>query len=379
MGPKSALLLLLVVLALTGAPAPAAAQMTPDLSCTGARRGSGCDEARIRRQREVYDMPPVEQLRDEGVQVRRIFYSQAVEWSEHDIGALVFERRPGRGPTVRFQSPRGADGNLPEPLVALLTPDAWREALISVETLRRNSRRRDGQEVCLFGWDYHVEIGDPARAGRRARLYRRAENACSDPSPAEAYVRTMAALAERFFPACGLLRFPVPSEAVSRLPVCAWLQGDRAAAAAVRNAVTPFLDFTDAAEAARLFDAFGDAAELDWNGTSVTGRRAVAEHWARAATQSQWPEFRLVSIRGENAARVVVRGELEQGDPVDGPARACYRRGHVEMIWTRDESGRFSIGRVSVGPFEPFVPASLPPSIRSLPSPCGASQPAPAP
>ena len=323
-------------------------------------------------------MPSLELLRDEGVQVRRIFYSRAHEWSEWDIGALVFERRPGHGPTVRYQTPRGDDGRLPEPLVAELTPEAWRETLERAEDLeRRFAPERNSQNICISGWDYNVEIGDPAVDEVPARLVRRAENGCNDPSPAKAYAFSMAALAEPFFPACRVLRFPEEREAVSRLPVCAWLQGDRLAAAEVRNAITPFLDFRDAAEAARLFGAFGYDAELDWNGARVSGGRAVAGHGARAATQSRWPDFRIVSIRGETAARVLVRGELEQEERL-GPASTCFRRASVEMVWLKVGNGPFSIRRVTVGPFEPFVPASLPPGMRRAPSPCAAPGAAPA-
>ncbi len=131
-------------------------------------------------------MPSLEQLRDDGVQVRRIFYSRAHEWSEWDIGALVFERRPGRGPVVRFQPPRDADGRLPEPLVAELTLEAWRETLTRAEDIERHFvPQRDDQTVCMSGADYTVEIADPAVAEVPASLYRRSENACLDPTPAE--------------------------------------------------------------------------------------------------------------------------------------------------------------------------------------------------
>jgi hypothetical protein len=182
-------------------------------------------------------------------------------------------------------------------------------------------------------------------------------------------VRRLATLAERFFPACNVLRFPGDTEAVSRLPVCAWLEGDRLAAAEVRNAITPFIDFDNAAEAARLLDAFDYDAELDWNGTRVSGRRAVAEHWARAATQSIGPVFSIVSIRGESAARVRVQAELEQEERM-GFNQACFRHASVEMIWLRSGEGRFVIRRATVGPFVPFVPTSLPPAMRRAPSPC---------
>jgi hypothetical protein len=369
--------LVLLVLAALATFAPAAAQMTPGVRCTGDSRDSGCDAARIRRQREVYDMPSLEQLRDEGVQVRRMFFSRAAEWDEWDIGALLFERRPGHGPVVRFQPPRGEDGRLPEPLVAELTLEAWREALTRSEGLeRRFAPQRDGQNICLFGADYTVETADPPAAEEPARLYRHSENACYDPTPAEAYVRSMAALAEPFFPACRVLRFAGDSEAVSRLPICAWLQGDRLAAAEVRNGMTPFIDFDDAAAVGRLFDAFHYDAELDWNGTHISGGRAVAEHWARAATQPPGTEFRMVSIQGETGTRVLVRAELEQEERL-GPASTCFRRASVEMTWVNAGDGRFSIRRVTVGQFEPFVPASLPPSMRRAPSPCVALRPAP--
>jgi hypothetical protein len=364
----------LLILGLIAGAMPAAAQTMPGTRCSGTHQDANCDALRIRRQYELYDAPPLEQLRDEGVQVRRVFFSRAMEWSAIDLGELTFERRPGHGPVVRFQLPRGDDGRLPEPLVAELTPEAWQQALSASENLeRRFVPLRNDQDVCMFSWDYTVELSDPAEGEGPATLYRRAENACYDPSPAQAYVRTLAALAERFFPACAVLRFPGNSEAVSRLPLCAALQGDRIAAAEVRNAITPFIDFHDAAAAAQLFDAFDYDADLDWNGTRVSGRRAVAEHWARAATQSIGPDFRIVSIRGETAARVRVQAELEQEERM-GFSQACFRRASVEMIWIRSGDGGFVIRRATVGPFEPFVPTSLPPAMRRAPSPCAVTR-----
>lgn len=334
---------------------PAAAQMTPELSCRGDRADRGCEAARIRRQREVYDLPSLEQLRDDGVQVRRMFFWRAEEWSEWNIGVLLFERRPGHGPTVHFQLPRNADGTMPEPLVAELTEEAWREVLArSVAIDRRYVPLPNDQEVCMSGSDYTVETSDPADREIPATLRRQTTNACTDSGPARAYVLDMATLAERFFPACALLRFPGNTAAISRLPICAWLEGDRLAAAEVRNALTPFDDFSDATEAARLFDAFDMDAELYWNGTRTTGRRAVAEQWARNATQSDWPEFLMASIRGETGDRVRVRAQLDQGERVDNVWR--HRRAPVEMIWLRRGDGRFYLRQTTVGAFAPYTP-----------------------
>ena len=355
-GARAGAILLLAALAWLATARPAAAQTTPGLRCGGDRPDRGCDAARVRRQRALYDMPPLEQLRDEGVEVRRVFFSQAMEWDELDLGALVFERRPGHGPTVRFQLPRGRDDQLPEPLVADLTLDAWRDVLARSEGIeRRFVPSTNAQDACLFGWDYMVEIATPAATeGGTPYLYRRVENACINASPAEAYVRGLATLAERFFPACGVLRFPEDTEAVSRLPLCAALEGDRIAAAEVRNAIAPFLDFDNAAEAARLYDAFAYDAELDWNGEQVSGGRAVADRWARGASQSSWPSFRITSLRGETGARVRVRGELGQTEARQGPDE--QRRAPVEMIWIRGGDGRFQLRRATVGAFEALPP-----------------------
>jgi hypothetical protein len=346
---------LLAAITLFMVASPAAAQTTPGLSCDGATPDPGCNAARIRRQRALYDLPSLEQLRDQGVEVRRIFYSRALPWADRNPGALVFERRPGHGPVVRFQPPRGEDGRVPEPLVADLTFEAWRDVLARSDDLqRRFVPLAVRPNLCRFGWDIVVESATPAAENVAPIFYRGTEAVCADTSPATSYARGLATLAERFFPACALLHYRLDTQPVERLAECAALQGDRIAAAEVRNAIEPFLGFHNAAEAARLYDAFAYDAELDWNGEQVTTPIAPADRWAQGASQSNWPAFTIVSILGETATRVRVRGELWQTTVRQGPDE--HRRAPVEMLWIRHPDGRFLLRRATVGAFQAMPP-----------------------
>ncbi len=312
-----------------------------------------CNAARAERLRALYDVPALEELRRDGVQVRRVFYVDNQGW---DAGALSFTRAPGQPPRVSFQrAPR--DGERPAPLVADLPAEIWDQAVVRSEYFDRSyapappAPPTEDEVICLHGWGYYVEASDPAWLRRPATLRRRVDSACTAESPAPEYARALADMAVALFPACMALEQWHHGLAIRRLNACAQLSGDRLAAAEVRNALHPLLELNDRDGFETIRPVFAAAARLDWDGASASGLEPAARLWLRRFREHRYAVLGTTRIHGETQDRVLVDGFVAY-QTLAGEAH----RAPVEMIFSSDDGDMLTLERASVGPYRPDPP-----------------------
>jgi hypothetical protein len=332
------------VLALFGAfafSAPAAAQSAQSNACLD-NGSDACQAERVVAARTLYDLPPIEQLLAEGVQVRRAFFVDGhyyVGVFGPDLGVVSFTRAPGGAPTVTFQLP--FDGvHRHAPLVAAVPAPVWAEALAGAEGFDRPVPPLPELALCFHVAEYNVEAADPAAAGRPASFRRRYDNRCTEQSPTIDYAERLMALAAGLFPECAPLRVDLYEQSIRYLRDCARLSGDRRAAAAAFVAMAVLRPISDSTGLDQLAAVFAPQARLDYQGGSVTGAVAVAERWRREVGRRRWL-LRWDRIEGVSAERVEAGGLLIDGE----------READVSVLWTRVGEGRFTAERATIGAF----------------------------
>jgi len=349
----SAILQLAALALAAGSPA----QSTPDRNCTDDRGLDRCVADQQARTRALFGVRSIEQHRDAGDQVRRVFY---VDGYGRDTIAISFVRAPGREPIAYLHFPnrqdRPANRSLEAPVPELVWNDILRRSANFDRsfTPRPATQRQPGEDqeiaICLHSWVYTIEAYDPARpSGERAALRRKTEDACEN-GPGEAFAWELQAAALPLFPFCAALDPDQHRNPASQLAACSLLSGDRLAAASVMNRLDSFRRARRPEDGRILSGIFDFRARIDWQGSVSVSSGAHPENlWLERLAADGAPAFFYESIEGLSADRVRVRGSLHRS--VDGSegTEATRSLAPVEMIWTFTGVREFQVESVTVG------------------------------
>ncbi len=303
------------------APTPAPAV---DRDCRDDRMIDRCAEADQRRMGALYGLRPIEEHRDAGDRVRRVFY---VDGYGRDVVAIAFVRAAGRDPAVFVHFPRRAGEAAPAPFEAPVTQAVWDDlifrsalfdrALIPVPT------PDNVIPICMHSWLYAVEASDPARSQyERATIRRATHNSCG-PSLAQAFAIEAQRAALPLFPACNRLDPEQHRNPASQLAACRLLSGDRVAAAEILNLAGPFRRVSTREEAGLIYGRFAYDATVDWNGARNTGDGSAMAFWIERVLAEGRPSLFFESVEGISADEVRLKAFFSAHRPrFGGPAGA---------------------------------------------------------
>jgi hypothetical protein len=332
----------------------AVAQVDPN--CRDDPSGGPCVEARVRRIREPYGVPSIEEHRAAGDQVRRIFYVGSTGYNRLFI---AFVRPRGGDPIVSVHFPRRAGGQAEPPLQTALPWAVWQDVLFRSAYFDRDlaalPSRGGSRSICLDGGTYLVEATDPPLSREEPPTLRRAIGHDCEDGLAKQYAAEVERAALPLFPHCARLdprQYPSP---ILQLEACRSLRGDRMAAAEVLNDAEAFRAISGSWDAARLARIFSERSRIDWNGERNEGGGAAA-FWAAHATPAiSVTNISYESIEGESADRVRLTGTLSRFVETRRAGVTAIETARVEQIWVR-YLGAFRVESATVGPWEPYPP-----------------------
>jgi hypothetical protein len=330
------------------APAPALTQTRESRDCFDDKMVDRCDAQQQERVRRLFGLKSIEEHRDAGDQVRRVFY---VEGHGFDRMAIAFVRAAGHDPAVWVHFRPGEDGRR-EPLTAPIPEAIWTEILLKTAYFHRElvpePPRTDVTvvELCAHSWVFTAEAADPAaNEFDRPHVRRRTEDECTD-GLTTAFAWEAPRIALRLLPHCGLLEPNERSTPLERLDACSSLSGDRIAAAHVWNRMHGFEDRHGGSARYGLRHLFESGATVDWNGER-NGAEDPPSFWARMLGTDE-AYFYAREIEGVSASRVRVLGELRRFAGRDRQADVAP----VEMIWRSRLEREFLVESATVGRWE---------------------------
>lgn len=344
-----ALAALALALSCTAADAQQPGQLqaaTPE--CSDDRGTDRCSAEQHRRVLALYGLEPIERLRGDGAQVRRVFY---VDGNGRDAAAITFERRPERDPMMFVHFPRQG-GARPRPQMEAQVPEAvWWDIVNGSEDFERDlAPLPEGDSgVCLHSWVYTVEAADPTRGRELASARRKTQSACGG-GLAGRYARHVYDLAVPLLPHCAALDADRHRNSVALLQACSLLSGDRSAAALAMNAAQALRNIGEPDELSRVRDAFDPNATLIWASERHGGSFAAARAWFAGVMAVRPTHFYIEGVHGLSANRARLIGRLWRSESADGNSSGSNQHATVEQIWSR-ASGEWKLENATVGPF----------------------------
>jgi hypothetical protein len=347
--------LLWALSALLFASAPAAAQRWPDQQCVENPNLEPCLQSRGDSLARVYGVRRIEEHRDAGDEVLRIFYSK------DGFNVLVsFVRAASREPIAYVHFPRVDGLPAPAPMQAPIPQASWYQALYRAAYADRSfvpvpPPPSDNQTICLHPWAYVFEASVPAAPATGVRPYVRRYSIYScDDAPLLHFAADLQRLVLPLFPACDAIDDRLYGNGVQRLLRCRALSGDRLAAAGVLNLVHAFESIGGSADPHDLDNLFASDVTIDWNGRRrPQGDQAPAAFWRARMAEDRVNDFHVEVIEGQSADRVRVTGYLFRDQP--GTNDETISRARLEQVWTRTYSGT-RVTSVTVGPWEVHRP-----------------------
>ena len=326
----------------------AAGQPTQERDCHDDNGVDRCTEEQQRRVRQAYGVRSIEEHREAGDQVRRVFF---VDGYGRDLVLIAFTRVPESDPTVRVHYPQRERQLRSEPMEAPVPQPVWDEVLWRSREFERTFVPRSGEDpsICLHSWVFTIEAVDRPRGRLPAELRRKTEDSCEN-GPASIYAREIQRLALPLFPHCAALDPNQHRNSATMLDVCRLLHGDRLSAAEVFNLAVPFRRVSTREEAALINGRFDHEAVVNWNGASNTGQVSARDFWVERMLAEREPSFYFESVHGERSDRVRLTAALMR--PVESPdgRERYFEHADVEQIWVRDFNGEMKIERATVGP-----------------------------
>jgi hypothetical protein len=330
---------------------PAAAQRWPDPDCFPDPNIPSCLQSRADGLARDYGVRRIEEHRDAGDEVVRIFYEH-----NSDLALIEFVRAPGRDPVANVYFPRSAVQQAATPMQAVIPQAVWSEAVERAAYADRSfvsvpPRESDGQTVCLHPWAYVFEASDPAAPefGIRARIRRHSIDSC-DAAPLLQFAADFRRLALPLFPACDALDPRAYGNEVLRLVICQVLSGDKLAAATVMNMAYTFQTARGPEDLRDLQELIDSNAVIDWNGRRRTAEdRNPAAFWLARVAEHQVVSFVVRRAEGLPGGHVRVTGYLLCSRP--GTNDGTYLQAHFEQAWATTWSGT-QVVSLTVGPWE---------------------------
>ncbi|RYE38764.1 MAG: hypothetical protein EOP21_11675 [Hyphomicrobiales bacterium] len=294
-----------------------------------------------------------------GAEVYRALY---VDGYGKDLPAVSFERRPGRSPEVVVY---GFDGSS---MRSTVSAELWREIRAESVLADRDlvdlsqPTTSDGQptipSICLHAWVYTVEMANSSRAGGAITPVRtRTEGGCGT-GLTNRFASILAAKAVAAIPPCDVLDQRGQRSHLHLLQTCMALEGDRLAAAELRNARQTIgprygLDRTDPGNWRAAIGTNGSPI-LNWAGEIVQTSRGqnnlVAEFIVAKLSALQGLGFEQQTFEGVDARTGVITGRA--GYNQDGRRySASYRQ---TWIWDYNLHD-WMLSEWVIQPFEPVT------------------------
>lgn len=328
-----------------------AAPTAPD--CHDDRMVNRCAEAEQRRVRQLYGLRPIEEHRDAGDQVRRVFF---VDGYGRDLVAIAFVRARGHDPALWIHYPRREGEAQADPLQAPVPQDAWSEVLARSENFERSFAPPAGTNpgetnLCLHAWVYTIEATDPRQGSRPAALRRKIESACES-GPGAAYAADLARTALSLIPHCAALDRAEHRNEAAMLAACRLLRGDRMAAAEVLNLAGVFRRTSTREEAGLIFGRFQYNATVNWNGARNTGPGSAMAFWLGRVFDEDRPSLFFESVEGVSADEVRLKALFHRVVYDSAGRQVRVERADVAQVWERDQGGSWQIASATVGPWE---------------------------
>jgi hypothetical protein len=337
-----------IALAFLGLPAAPASAQYPgrDSRCFDNHHDERCRLLRVEMQQSLYDLPPIEDLQRDGVEVLRAFYVMGAHPA--NVGALTFSRRPGEAPRVEFRIP-SRNGRVRR-VGAEVPPEIWARVLARSEGFERIVGAPDPDGICMHPSFYNVEAADPAAAGRPGGVRVRHDSICAVTRAPETAFH-LAALAITLIPRCRALDSE-NSIPFSLLATCAGL--DSVFAAEIHNAIDVLFDWgNDDEQGVRAL--FAEQASLDWGGETMSGRDAAVPRWLRDM-RTRGAALGWDRIERVDNGHGRVFGHIVYSVAGTGPESGeVYYRARARLDLARGADGRFHITRARIGRFSRFI------------------------
>ena len=337
----------------------AAARDTAEGDCRDNDGVERCEAEQQRRLRDLYGVRSIEEHREAGDRVYRVFY---VDGYGNDLILIAFVRTPGRDPTLWVHYPQRPGQPRLEPLQAPVPQAVWDEIVDRSANFERSYAMPAGENpasrsFCLHGWNFTIETVGRRRGRPPIEIRRKTENACED-GPGTAYSHEVYRLALPLIEPCASLDPRHHRNAAMILRACGFLHGDRLVAAEVLNLAHDFVNFEGVGNAARMSGRFAHEPSIDWNGELYRGPgQGAVEFWAaRLAGGNGSAFFYFESVHGENADRARLTGRLGRSTASPQGGGNGRETARVEQIWVRDHNGEMRVESVTVGPWEPRQP-----------------------
>ena len=351
------MILVFAAILLAGQPAASAPAAPPAPDCRDDRMVDGCAEAERRRVRALYGLRPIEEHRDSGDQVRRVFY---VDGYGRGVIAIAFVRAPGRDPTALVYFPRREGEAASAPWQAPVPQATWDDLIFRSALFDRALVPAPLPDnvipICMHSWIYIVEASDPARSQDEPATVRRATQDACDNGLAEMFAIEAQRAALPLFPACNRLDPEQHRNPAAQLAACRLLRGDRMAAAEVLNRLGAFRKVRAAGDVGEIAGRFAVDATVDWQGDRNPGQGSAGQFWARKVGEAHGPNLYHESVEGISATRVRTVGLLSRSSEAaqEQNSTACCAR--IEMIWVFGPAQEFEVESVTVGPWGAYRP-----------------------
>jgi hypothetical protein len=336
-------------------PAPLWAQASPQPDCRDDDGTDRCAAAEQRRMRDSFGVRSIEEHRDAGDQVWRVFY---VDGYGRDLILISFVRAAGRDPMAWVHYPRRDGEPRTEPLQAPVPQAVWDEVGRRSENFDRSFALFPGEDpalrsICLHGWVYVMESAERRRGRSPAPIRRKTESACED-GPGGVFATELQRLTLPLFPHCAALDPEQHRSPATMLAACRLLHGDRLAAAEVLNLAGGFRSLGGSEDAHRLAGRFASETEIDWNGEHYrgAGHRAPAFWIARLERTDSVANFYFERVEAQDANNAVLTGTISRSVDTPQGRSAGHQRARVRQEWMRDFNGDMQIARAMIGPWE---------------------------
>ena len=335
--------------------AGAASVPSRDPDCHDDRGVDRCSQEAQARMHSLYGVRSIEDHRNAGDQVRRVFY---VDGYGRDLVLIAFVRSPGRDPSLRVHYSQRAGQPQPETFEAPVAQSTWNEVLNRSENFHRTFAPIAGDDpdrwICLHSWVYTIEAVGERRPRRDAEIRRKVEDACEQ-GPGSEYAEELATIALSLVPHCAAIDLRQHRNAATVLDVCRLLHGDRLAAAEVLNRAAGFRQIGGRADAHRITGRFAHETRIDWNGLAFRGPGHQAdEFWAGQLDRPGGvTNLYIERIEGEGADRVRLLGGLSRSVDTPRGRGTGYEHARVEQLWVRDFNGEMRVESATIGPWEP--------------------------
>lgn len=292
----------------------------------------------------LYGLPTIERRLADYSQSTRIF---VIDDYGRDVVGIEFLRPAQSDPRLEIAFPQK---NLARKLPNISIPipeSAFADVVQQGRYVTRSlvpvpeKKSDDGSiTICMHPWSIYTEIVDPGDRETPPAIRRRMENTCDD-NLLTPFGFRVAEKAGDLIPWCSLLN-KAAWNAAELLLVCRSLEGDRSAAAHVRNRLDEMTRYISSnSDSVRWL--FAIQPEIIWNGQKIA--RADGKAFAAKLNESGDRLFLgTETVRGLAGDRATSHGYLQRNTDTG------YEFADIDLVWTV-EGDEIVIGEANVGPF----------------------------